>query len=91
MKTVCDMPSESVTVSVVRPEAYRHRNVWIAIYMASTLRGRRGEWQSDADIMGCAVGLRSRPAKVGSEVNTHAKRGQHTFEQNLEPKWLRKM
>ena len=36
MNTVCDMLSESITVSVVRPEAYRHRKVWIAMYMAST-------------------------------------------------------
>ena len=53
MNTACDTPSESVTMSVV----HMNKTVWIAMYMASTFRGHRGERQSDAAIMGCAVGL----------------------------------
>ena len=46
---------------VVRPEAYRHRTVWIAMYMTSTLRGRRGERQGDAAIMIGACDFGGRP------------------------------
>ena len=76
MGTVCDRLSrESITMSVVRLEAFKNSTVWIAACTASTLHGGRGR-------------PRRSTAAVYSEVAT-PRRGQHTFEpKRLEQKWL---
>ena len=45
MGTVCETPSpESITMPVVRPDAYSESTAWIATYMAGTLKVSNMIW-----------------------------------------------
>ena len=76
-------------MSVVRLEAYRHKTVWIAMYMTSSMGGRRGERQGDASIMAGACDLGGRPLGFAPRSPRYERGNTHLSKNTLSQNWLR--